>query len=379
MCDNLHRSHMRFGMLVLAFALQVPLLAQPVISGVVNAFSGDSSAAPGTLISIYGSNLTNATQSIDLGARIFKAQRLGDPGTTHVFALSDLANLTRIYANWFNISISDAQSQFRGSESIAKSGPGVIFLASTLIPQNSGDYLAVKICVHELFHVLQNRLAGVDGVIGPRADSQVPVGGPRWLIEGSAEYMGYRAIGDAGLYPFAQAFGDQLSQARTETVTLESLETLPGINAAGPNGAYPLRFIAVDFVTQKRGLAALAQFWRTIGTGVSWQDAFLGSFGESISQFYSDFANYRASVLPPLAVLSGRVVDVGGRPSPSTLALTILLVVVTEAIESVYRTIPTRCPMAEVQMARSRTDSIVARGSLPILQKLLLSKWREEI
>src|ERR1043166_5586810 len=151
MCDNLHRSHMRFGMLVLAFALQVPLLAQPVISGVVNAFSGDSSAAPGTLISIYGSNLTNATQSIDLGARIFKAQRLGDPGTTHVFALSDLANLTRIYANWFNISISDAQSQFRGSESIAKSGPGVIFLASTLIPQNSGDYLAVKICVHELF------------------------------------------------------------------------------------------------------------------------------------------------------------------------------------------------------------------------------------
>src|SRR5258706_14041197 len=54
-------SHMRLAILVIGFALTVLLSAQPVISGVVNAFSGDSSAAPGTLISIYGSNLTNAT------------------------------------------------------------------------------------------------------------------------------------------------------------------------------------------------------------------------------------------------------------------------------------------------------------------------------
>ena len=250
-------------------------------------------------------------QSISLGARFFRAQNLGDPGTTHVFALFDFGTLTRIYAAWYTISISDAQSQLQGD---AVSGPGAIFVhVAAQDWQNTKDFLRTKISVHELFHVLQNTLVGAVGLIGP---NDVPVGGPRWLIEGSAEYMGYRAIGDAGLYPFTQAFADQLAQARSEDVTVQSLETLPGINAAGPNGAYPLMFIAVDFLTKKTGLPALAQFWRTIGTGVSWQDAFLKSFGESISQFYSDFVNYRASALPPLPVLSGKVVDVGGNPFP---------------------------------------------------------------
>lgn len=251
-------------------------------------------------------------QSMELGARYFKLQNFGDPGTTRVFALSDLANLKRIYANWFNIPLAVAETQFREGVS----GAGVIFFSSAFVPSSAVDFRRIQVNVHELFHVLQSRLVGAGGLIGPRPENQVPVGGPRWLIEGSAEYMSYSAIGDAGLFPFTKAFAEQLSNARKEVLPLESLETLPGIDT---NGAYALGFVAVDLLVQKSGRAALAQFWRVISTGTSWQDAFLASFGESIAQFYLDFANYRASMLPELPaapVLSGRVTDASGIPFP---------------------------------------------------------------
>jgi hypothetical protein len=58
----------------------------------------------------------------------------------------------------------------------------------------------------------------------------------------------------------------------------------------------------VDFLVQHHGgldhggLAALANFWRAIGAGSTWQAAFQSAFGETVDQFYAEFAAYRATL-----------------------------------------------------------------------------------
>jgi hypothetical protein len=63
--------------------------------------------------------------------------------------------------------------------------------------------------------------------------------------------------------------------------------------------AYGVGFIAVEWLVQQRGAAAVLDFYREVGAGKSWQDAFAQVFGRSIDQFYVDFTAYRGVSLSP--------------------------------------------------------------------------------
>lgn len=181
--------------------------------------------------------------------------------------------------------------------STAISGPrGIFIYVGSRGWSAASDAQRVEIVVHEDFHVLQNELVGPTGIIGPRADNEVPVGGPRWLIEGSAVVVAGRVLSAAGgdLASYAGAQRNALmSGARATTVPLRSLETWTGMVAAGPDFGYSLAFVGADFLTASRPLSSLVAFWEGIGRRASWQEAFSTAFGQGVDAFYDAFETYR--------------------------------------------------------------------------------------
>lgn len=185
-----------------------------------------------------------------------------------------------------------------------------------------------KILFHEIFHVLQNRLVAPayrNFIEAP--DSDVPVGGPRWLIEGAAELVGYTLADDHGYASFAAARAAKLRDAQAVTAPLSTMESLPGLVAAGPGAAYTVGFLAAELLTATAGPQALARYWTEIGAGRPWQAAFETVFGRSITTFYDEFEVYRRQgfVLPamPTYVVANcrpgydcRVTTIAGRGIP---------------------------------------------------------------
>jgi uncharacterized protein (TIGR03437 family) len=274
-----------------------------------------SGPAAGTTFNFDGGVAASARNSIQnavgLASSFYQSAGLGDPGTANIFALANSETIVNIYADWSRVSTS-AAAQVLSSTAIGS--PGAIFLyAAGSGWTGTTPALQTKIIAHEFFHVLQFKLAP-QGIGVP--DDQAPLIGPRWLIEGAAEYLGYSTIAANGILSFSAARTQQLDEARKISAPLKTLETLPGIRALGPTGGYSLMFMAVDFMTAKVGLTPLGAFWASIGQGAKWQEAFQSAFGKTIDQFYLDFESYRSVNLRPFSRILGTVTNSSGNPFP---------------------------------------------------------------
>lgn len=171
-------------------------------------------------------------------------------------------------------------------------GPFAVHLSTTALgwPHTGATFREVMVA-HEVWHVVQASL------VQPRTfidvpDDAVPTGGPRWLIEGSAEVFAYHALADAGQLDYATQCAVYLSGARQATQPLRSMESWAGMVQAKPFD-YALGFNAADYIARTFGEAQFIAYWKAIGAGSSWQDAFRAAFGKSIAQFYDDFGRYR--------------------------------------------------------------------------------------
>ena len=212
-----------------------------------------------------------------------------------IYAYADLDKLISTYAQVLQLPIDTARSHWQTSTAIA--GNNTIFFYTPRLFSDPPTGVT-KICAHEYFHVVQNKLT--NGNLIGKPDSEVPLGGPRWLIEGSAEYEGALAADAAGVNSFALAKEQYRASASTSTVPLSSMEVLAGLNAA----SYPLGLMACDFLApdpQPRfsSIQSLVSFWDAIGKGKTWQQAFQMVFGESITDFYVQFEQYRSTSFPP--------------------------------------------------------------------------------
>ena len=140
-----------------------------------------------------------------------------------------------------------------------------------------------RIFVHELFHVVQF------GLVGPRSKNccafdKIPVIGPTWLVEGAAQYMMYFNEGSSNLAGW-RTWAEQ--QRRGFKGSLKSFETRKGINA-DPN-AYDISALAVEKLVNSTSLKALGTYWRRIGEGRTWQQAFKDAFTVTPAEFYAAF------------------------------------------------------------------------------------------
>lgn len=201
------------------------------------------------------------------------------------FVADTLAGLGQAYAKWLHLSPQEAIQ--RKAHIVGEAGLGFVFLRT---PLNDG-----QVIYHELFHVLQNRLLQRPIFQG----DFVPVGGPSWLIEGTATYFSGLTASHYGLFSFASLRQFRFQVARGTSAPLAALETYAAMQTVGTNAAYSLGFAAVDFLLTSGAVSPLFEFWRRIGEGVSWPEAFEQIFGRSIDVFYQQFEAYRRSVLAP--------------------------------------------------------------------------------
>jgi hypothetical protein len=202
----------------------------------------------------------------------------------------DAESTAQAYSAYFGTPINAARQIWESSTAVAS--VGIIFLnvGARGWTESTGPQRA-KILTHEIFHIVQGHLAGASWSFGP--SNTVPTAGPRWLIEGAAELAGFAGAADMGLLSLDQARAQQIANSKyADAVPLSTWATLDGVNAH-PRAAYNLFFTAVDFLTRDKGTQSLVAYWRAIGAGKTWQDAFVTTFGRSIDSFYFEFEEYR--------------------------------------------------------------------------------------
>jgi hypothetical protein len=143
-----------------------------------------------------------------------------------------------------------------------------------------------KIAIHEYFHVLQSEL---DGGRQP---------GPRWLLEGSAEYVAWQAVVAQGLVDESAVRDRWVGGALhgpTADVPLDQLafDVDPSVACC----LYEVAPLAVGELVASVGIKALRAYYTAIGTGTPWADAFAKAFGQTPEEFYDVFAGVRAGLV----------------------------------------------------------------------------------
>lgn len=215
------------------------------------------------------------------------------PSSIRVRGYADAESTALAYSSALAVPVATAREIW--ASSIAVATPAGIFInIGAQYWRDTTPTLRAKVIAHELFHRTQEELAGSRWGFGP--PDTVPGGGPRWLIEGSAEVMGFVAVADSGMLAFERARAEQIATSKfADPVPLRTWENLTGINAH-PKAAYNLFFVAAEYLTRDRGRTSLLEFWRAIGAGQGWEAAFASAFGRTPEAFYSDFESYRRTL-----------------------------------------------------------------------------------
>jgi len=160
-----------------------------------------------------------------------------------------------------------------------------------------------KIVIHELYHVLQfeRRWTG----------QPQPISGPDWLIEGSAEVVGFLGMAQKGWVSTDTARGcwtkEMSDFAQRQPPGLPALNLLESHqqfqSTQGPT--YTVSSLAVDRLINNAGVRSLNTFMDAAGSGTQAATSFTSAFGLPVNTFYDQFASYRAGLSVPPAYLCG--------------------------------------------------------------------------
>src|SRR5207245_217951 len=89
--------------------------------------------------------------------------------------------------------------------------------------QNAPESERIVTLIHEYYHLVQHQLSGSTSP-SFQLSGKSPLTNPFWLLEGSAEYLGYRVAGEAGVLSFESVRSEMVKDARFEPLPLSSLE-----------------------------------------------------------------------------------------------------------------------------------------------------------
>lgn len=142
---------------------------------------------------------------------------------------------------------------------------------------------------HEYFHMLQYERAygRLEGCCS--GSNTLQMLGPQWLVEGAAEYIAFRLLGDSGKMNFKRELDWHTQKAAEVNATLEQMQTREGYYAEPL--ASSAGMIGAHLLAETAGLAALARFYEEIGRTKDWKAAFETAFGmtpEAFSAIYED-------------------------------------------------------------------------------------------
>lgn len=158
----------------------------------------------------------------------------------------------------------------------------------------SGDWFGAGVpaqrsfaLAHEYFHMLQYERAvgSLDGCCS--GVNTLEMLGPQWLVEGAAEYVAFRILGDSGVMDLQRELDWHTQKAEEVATPLEKMQTREGYYAE--ERASSSGMIAAHFLAESSGLASLAQFYDEIGAGKNWEAAFQDAFGVTPAEFYASY------------------------------------------------------------------------------------------
>ena len=188
--------------------------------------------------------------------------------------------------------VSATAAFYSSGNSAAQGGPGAVFIywAASSWRASAGE--VQKIVAHELFHALQYQTDHLNNA-GSTPFDQVRPTGPVWLDEGIPEMIAYRVADDRLLLSYSVVLSNEMAIAKRIGAPLSQLERL---SQTGIANVYSLFALSADHLikTAPAGLAAVAGYYRALGAGAPWPDAFKQAFGMSVADYYADFAAFRA-------------------------------------------------------------------------------------
>lgn len=138
-----------------------------------------------------------------------------------------------------------------------------------------------KIIAHELFHILQGEVAGFFDLAA-------------WFSEGSAEYVGYGMVVEAGM-----TSSEAVKVCQTDNYFGADGPSAPPLehlsDATSPvRGFYLIAWLAIDrLLNGPTGIPRLRGYWEATGAS---DLRFQVAFGVLLTDFYRDFAQYRTTV-----------------------------------------------------------------------------------
>jgi len=132
---------------------------------------------------------------------------------------------------------------------------------------------------HELFHSAQSNLAK-----GTFALNFVPV----WLVEGSAEFMGYSLLDYAGYYPYENLAQEDWHYLPNPATGLSFWQTQPSASGLPPEW-YSMGQIATEYLILNTDIDSLLSIFTYVGEGLEFHEAFEKAIGLELIKFYIIF------------------------------------------------------------------------------------------
>lgn len=236
---------------------------------------------------------TAATQqdrkAVESGVEIAK-RHFGDVLQVTIHAYGDFNALCDAYSQFENRAGCSHLDQDVG---MASGNGGIYINIGSEGWQRNRDSLRTMVVIHEYLHIIQFYLSG-------GAQHFKPETGPDWLIEGSADYLAYRAIDDEKLFDYARARSNKLDVAKQVRVPLNGLDQGPNAKDLENYRKYGLGFMACEFLAVNYGGdKKILTYFSTINSANPWQNAFKQVFGVSVDEFYDKFEEYRMKNFPP--------------------------------------------------------------------------------
>ncbi len=226
---------------------------------------------------------TGITATVEFGKEYSEARR------TELRALVDTA--LAFYAHRFGVFVPGITVRYRDDHEQG------CFYSTKTISLKERCWTAIG---HEYGHAVQEHLAG-------------PGSSPQWILEGVANRWSAQFHDARGFRTYADHLRDTVHPHARRTLTpLEDLEA--SLSDGGLTHNYNLIHVAIDYLVELVGEDRTFQYYRERANYRTWQDAFHGTFGLSVDDFYTDFAEYREANFAPFEAIQGVAVTSGGEP-----------------------------------------------------------------
>lgn len=212
-----------------------------------------------------------------------------------IFVHADRRSLAADLASWSGDSEADAWRVVSDGSWVHYTG--AIFI--DLTPPERPDYSAFWGVAHEVAHAFQERLYSPAVRGWERGECWYSHGrlmapyGPMWLLEGGAERLSFRALVDSAYWEeYAEGHTEQQVKdeliAAVYAVSSQRLEFLANATYLAPDD-YGLAFAAVARLEEGRSPEAVLRYYKRLGDGLCWNEAFEEVFGVTAGTFYGLF------------------------------------------------------------------------------------------